>query len=224
MFPEFTITPSCGRPESFNQSSDCPIASESFGELMKLHFKNKITPYLVALIEDSGKYASLYDLKSIRNWFNFKEWKVEDCKNPKTKQVCVKISVLGIDIVGVVTELENWDSLQGFKRSSYKNEDELKIRNEIQPEPVPEPPLQEIDDLRNRLFRLAPYIFLMSHRFSQGFQVDEFQNLLVIDSDVNLAVERLREDVNLDENHDGVPVEILDEQEAEQQKAMEEVD
>ena len=39
---------------------------------MKVHFKHKITPYLVALIEDSSKNATLYDLKSIRNWFIFK--------------------------------------------------------------------------------------------------------------------------------------------------------
>ena len=149
-----------------------------------------------------------------------------------------------------MTKLEDWSSVQGFKGSSYKNEDELKIQNEIQPEPMPEQPLQEIDPpgiefLNEYLPDPIPAAPLQAEReralnearediINRPLQLPEYngnfvlrlfhniaQGFQVVDADVNLALERLRIGVHFDENHNRVPEEILEEQE---QEAMEEVD
>lgn len=115
---QFKVFPICGRPALFNQESECCIASASFEELVKDHFDTKVTPYLIALFEDSTKNSALYDLKHLRQWFASKNWVAENCTSPKTRESCEKIYILGIDKLGNVTHYDTCESIQGFKNSS----------------------------------------------------------------------------------------------------------
>jgi hypothetical protein len=107
---------------------------ESFRSLIEIHYsKDKINPYLVALIEDSSKNAALCDHYSLRQWFTTKQWNPIKCTNPKTTNLtCERIVVFSIDALGNIAELEKHVSVVSFKSSRYKAENEIKEEEEAE--------------------------------------------------------------------------------------------
>ena len=65
----FTVT-SPYAPRTFTEQSDCPMAAQSFNELITAHFEAKKTPspYFLILIEDIKKNSALCDADQTHAW------------------------------------------------------------------------------------------------------------------------------------------------------------
>lgn len=123
---KFQVFPPLGRPNIFTQEDECVIASETFEDLAKTHFQRKITPYLVALIEDSTQNSALYDFNELRKWFGSKDGSVEHFTSPNTNELCKKIYVLGINKLGKVLPYAFCETQQSFKDFNFVADASLK--------------------------------------------------------------------------------------------------
>lgn len=207
---QFKVFPICGRPALFNQESECCIASASFEELVKDHFDTKVTPYLIALFEDSTKNSALYDLKHLQQWFASKNWVAENCTSPKTRESCEKIYILGIDKLRNMTHYDTCESILGFKNSSaIEAEEDAKADHEN----------LEADDNENEL---PPLIFndnrmdiAMAAVRNHGLALQYAADWLRADRDIALAAIR---------NPDANEINAMDPLEDEFERVIEEIE
>ncbi|MDB6081762.1 MAG: hypothetical protein JWO53_1034, partial [Chlamydiia bacterium] len=104
------------RPHTFTEEDDCSISFRSFAELREEHFVENTEPYFVALVEDTSQNSSLYALDALKTWFELQQWNPEKCRNPNTRMICERISILGLTVLGDTLSLVKCTSILSFKK------------------------------------------------------------------------------------------------------------
>lgn len=107
-------------PYKYTQESICPLAYEDFTELARTHFSSTppLPSYFVALMEDQSKNSALMDLELSKKLFTLVSGPQGTFVNPRSKSVCERVSILGIDKLGTVSVYATCTSMEKFQQFS----------------------------------------------------------------------------------------------------------